>query len=233
MRAKPILLIFSVVLTACGSTSGTASFPSPSPSSSMPSPTPSAEKEKPPPLADARLQGSWALEFKGAGKTKAVINFDPTCKEGPCDVVLKTDPSIRLRQKGTLYTGKDKGFFGATCSGAGIKSSVDLMLRIQHADMTGSKWLATVTTGVLRQSVAPQKGCSAAKQTYKVKGTPTTASPKGRNDLPAITLSRPKPAPTSATPDYSVGGGPPPPPDTPYVICTINPFTGEQECHHA
>lgn len=224
MKAKRSILGLVVILAGCTGSSATppSVTPSMSPSESAPSPSPSPEKEKPPALADARLQGSWSLEFKGAGKSKAVVNFDPACNEGPCDVILKTDPSIRLRQKGTLYTGKDKGSFGSTCSGAGIKSSVDLSLRVRRAEMEGSKWLATVVTGVLHQSVTPQKGCSGAKQTYRFKGTPTKASPQKRNDLPALALFRPRPEPTDSTGTVPVSG-----PRIPYCVPWVDPVTGE------
>lgn len=231
MRAACTLLSLAVVMAGCSTTATAPPSPSTmSPSSSMPSPSSSVSKDKPPRLADARLQGSWSLVFKNRGKAKALINFDPTCNEGSCDVVAKTDPSIRLRRKGTLYSGGRKGSFGSTCSGSGIKSSVDLSLRVKRATMEGRKWLATVVTGTLHQSVSPQRRCSGTKRNYGIKGTPTNASPQGHNDLPTIALYRPEPeleaAPAPSGPDPVIAPYCPPwydPTEVKHPFCVVKP----------
>ncbi len=205
------IAIVGVLLLTRGAGEDVVASPSAAPSpSALPSPSdspPTGSQGTGPKLADARLRESWQLDYRVKSASTSslegttyhyVFHFDPHCKDGACDVTMGTEPTIVLQRNAAAYKGDATANFGSTCNAAAIPSHTTVFLRVSRAAMKDGKWTATKLTGTVKQTIAAQQGCEAAKVTYAVSGHPTTKPWTKTSGIPGVALSADPSTPEAA-----------------------------------
>ena len=135
------------------------------------------------PLADARLEGTFAMRLtvdRATGTRNPVrggaisFAFDPRCGWGPCEVhwtVSRARAEGRLDRDGAVYTASVRTpLFVRSCFGDVIDEMVDVRLRVTRAAPIRDEWRATKIEGTIGE-VSSYGGCMTATVDWDVRGT--------------------------------------------------------------
>ena len=127
-----------------------------------------------PPLADARLEGRFAMKMHitgqsglqgGASGGGMLFVYEPACAKGPCDVTWsrKGRPgSGRLTRRDATYDGTVHASFAiGSCHGGTVVETLVFTTKVVEASVVRGAWRATKIEGTLHES-APTSGCVTA-----------------------------------------------------------------------
>lgn len=132
------------------------------------------------PKSAARVQGRWLLTLKvqssniGVGGGRLVVDFSPTCGQGPCDVgwdFTKVSNTGTAQQKGAEYEGTGSGsFLTLGCHGETISSTVTIQFHVDKARTLGSAWRATTISGTVSEFVPSFSNCLSTRNVWTFRG---------------------------------------------------------------
>ncbi len=135
-----------------------------------------------PSLADARLEGSFAVRMtvdRASGTKNPVrggaifFSFDPTCSRGACSVRWKVRNARTagvLRRDDAAYTARLRApFFVRNCFGRLTDEALDVRLRVSAAAPLRHRWRATKFEGSIEE-VSSHRRCVTASIDWDVHG---------------------------------------------------------------
>lgn len=127
-----------------------------------------------PPVADARLEGRFAMKMHitgqsglqgGASGGGMLFLYDPACAKGPCDVTWSRKGrtgSGRLDRSDASYDGTVHGSFQiGNCHGGSLTETLAFGTKVIDAGVVHGEWRATKIEGTLHES-AGASGCVTA-----------------------------------------------------------------------
>ena len=127
-----------------------------------------------PPVADARLDGRFAMKMHITGQTGLqggasgggmLFLYDPVCASGPCDVTWSRTGrpgSGRLDRDDARYSGTVSAPFQiGSCHGGTVTETLVFTTKVLEANAIRGAWRATKIEGTLHES-APASGCVTA-----------------------------------------------------------------------
>jgi hypothetical protein len=131
-------------------------------------------KTNAPPVADARLEGRFAMKMHitgqsglqgGASGGGMLFLYDPACAKGPCDVTWSRKGragSGRLPRSDATYDGTVHAAFQiGSCHGGSITETLVFTTKVVEASVIHGEWRATKIEGTLHES-GSASGCVTA-----------------------------------------------------------------------
>jgi hypothetical protein len=135
------------------------------------------------PLGAARVEGTFAVRLderstfgyrETSGDVSGGWRFQPTCRRGSCDVVVKQvfrgSAPIEMEQRGASYRAHGAASLGVRCGGVPSRSTYVVELRVTGAETVDDVWRAVTIEGRLRHREAPQRGCVAGGADLTIDG---------------------------------------------------------------
>jgi hypothetical protein len=143
-----------------------------------------------PPISAARLAEVFDMRFElraSSGfsgledRSTGAWRFKPSCKEGPCNVVLSDMheggvQGVRLTRNRGTYEGSGSGRIGFECGSTPTTSAYTIEARVSKATVINGVWRATKLEGTFRVNQSAQLGCRSGSIT-----TAFTATHVARN----------------------------------------------------
>jgi len=135
-------------------------------------------RTKSPPVEDARLEGKFIAKLHitsqsnlqgGASGGGAILGFEPTCKQGPCDAAVTFSHATgSLARDHASYDGTVRAsFLLKSCTGGTITETLVFRLRVTKATAVHDVWRAEKVEGSLEETAAAS-GCLTGHIAYDV-----------------------------------------------------------------